>query len=240
MCCQDLRQRQLYLMLKWPKTSWPCCEATGFWSPAGGWRITELFGVWRQQALIHGGLHWKEMSMSLPTRQGSPRYAGPGEGVATAESAEHQHGSGLLCGVAGGQTGHRECQVHRREHEESQQGQRGEWLMFFTFVWEVWTIRLGRGHLTSHLSSVLVLTHPNKSYCKVNLCTFWIDFGRKWRGCVALTDEKTSWGGGDVLNGGSAERASAKSYRSMYIITTNSDLLSYSRWNPIFACRGVW
>lgn len=200
MCCQDLRQAQLYLILKWPQASGSCCEATGFWSPAGGWRIPELSGVWRQQALIHGGLHWKEMSVPLPTRQGSPWHAGPGEGVATAESAEHQHGSGLLCGVAGGQTGHRERQVHRWEHEEPQQGQRGESLLFGlrganNSSW--------RGHLKSHLSSVLVWKHSNKSNCEVNLCTFWIDFGRKCRRCVTLTDEKTSWGGGDVLNAGS-------------------------------------
>lgn len=68
------------------------------------------------------------MSVSLPTWKGDPGHAGLGEGVAAAESAEHQHRGGLLGGVAGGQTGHRERQVHSREHEESQQGQRGEFL----------------------------------------------------------------------------------------------------------------
>lgn len=78
------------------------------------------------------------MSVSLPTREGSPRHARPGEGVATAESAEHQHGGSLLGGVAGGQTGHRERQVHRREHEESQQGQRGELASGFHVAFIQW------------------------------------------------------------------------------------------------------
>lgn len=51
---------------------------------------------------------------------------------------------------------------------------------------------------------------------------------------MALTDEKHADGeGGHALNGGSAEFL--KSFGTFQIITTNSDLLSYCRWNPIFA-----
>lgn len=88
-------------------------EAACLRSPAGGRGIPELSGVRRQQALVRGGLHWEEVSLPLPACEGEPRNAGHGEGVATAQSAEHQHGGGLLCGVAGSQTGHRERQVHR-------------------------------------------------------------------------------------------------------------------------------
>lgn len=96
-------------------------------SPAGRGRLPQLSGVRRRQAVVRGGRSRKEMPVPLPAREGDPGDSRPREDVPSAERTERQHRGGLLRGVARDQTGHREHQVHRREHAESQQSQRGQW-----------------------------------------------------------------------------------------------------------------
>lgn len=66
------------------------------------------------------------MPLPLPARQGDPGNTRHRECDTSAESTEHQHSGGIFYGFTWDQTGHRERQVHRWEHEEPQQGQRGE------------------------------------------------------------------------------------------------------------------